>query len=168
MYNHKKNRKAMKGIIRLLLLVVTFATFSLTASAQSSQNGRQNRLTREQLAEAQAKHIAKELAFDEATSKRFITTYCQYQKEVWALGPRPKAQQGQSIDEQAGQKLKYRFDHSQKLLDLRKKYYATYCEFLTQVQIERVYKLERQMMQRFAKRAKGAGGNQRKGRISQQ
>lgn len=158
----------MKRMIRLLLLVVTLATFSLTVSAQNSRDGKQSRLTREQLAEVQAKHIAKQLALDEATSKRFITTYGKYQKEVWALGPRPKPQQGQNNDEQAEQKLKYRFDHSQKLLDLRKKYYATYSEFLTQAQIERVYQLERQIMQRFAKRAKGAGRNHRKGSISQQ
>lgn len=144
----------MKNIIRLLLLVVTFTAFSFTTMAQNDQANKQ-RLTREQLAEVQAKHIAKDLAFDEVTSKRFIKTYTQYQQEVWALGPRMKPQRGQQSNEQTEQILKDRFAHSQKILDLRKKYYGIYSEFLTQAQIERVYQLERQMMRRMAKRAGG-------------
>ena len=144
----------MKNIIKLLLLVVTFTAFSFTTMAQNDQANKQ-RLTREQLAEVQAKHIAKDLAFDEVTSKRFIKAYTQYQQEVWALGPRMKPQRGQQSNEQTEQILKDRFAHSQKILDLRKKYYGIYSEFLTQAQIERVYQLERQMMRRMAKRAGG-------------
>ena len=64
----------MKGIIRLLLLVVALTTFCGTISAQTGKQ----RLTREQLAEVQAKHIAKEMAMDDATSQRFIDTFCQF------------------------------------------------------------------------------------------
>ena len=145
----------MKNIIRLLLLVVTFTAFSFTAMAQNYGKANKQRLTREQLAEVQARHIAKDLAFDEATGKRFVKTFCKYQKEVWALGPRVKPQRGKQSDGQTERSLKDRFTHSQKILDLRKKYYGIYSEFLTQAQIERVYQLERQMMQRMAKRAGG-------------
>lgn len=145
----------MKNIIRLLLLVVAFTAFGFTAMAQNYGKANKQRLTREQLAEVQARHIAKDLAFDEATSKRFVKTYCNYQQEVWALGPRVKPQRGKQSDGQTEQTLKDRFTHSQKILDLRKKYYGIYSEFLTQAQIERVYQLERQMMQRMAKRAGG-------------
>lgn len=106
----------MKNIIRLLLLVVTFTAFSFTAMAQNYGKANKQRLTREQLAEVQAKHIAKDLAFDEATSKRFIKTYCNYQQEVWALGPRVKPQRGKQSDGQTEQTLKDRFAHSQKIL----------------------------------------------------
>lgn len=145
----------MKNIIRLLLLVVAFTAFSFAAMAQNNGQANRQRLTREQLAEVQAKHIAKDLAFDEATGKRFVKTFCNYQKEVWALGPRVKPQRGKQSDGQTERSLKDRFAHSQKMLDLRKKYYGIYSEFLTQAQIERVYQLERQMMQRMAKRAGG-------------
>ena len=57
-------------------------------------------------------------------------------------------------DEETGQALKARLDHSQKILDLRQKYYGIYSEFLTQKQIRRVYELERQMMDRLSKRGK--------------
>ena len=72
----------MKNIIRLLLLAVALTAFSGTVSAQSNKQ----RLTREQLAEVQAKHIAKEMAMDEATSQRFIDTSCQFHRDICDLG----------------------------------------------------------------------------------
>lgn len=142
----------MKNIIRLLLLVVSLTAFSGAVSAQN----RKQRLTREQLAEVQAKHIAKEMAMDKATSQRFIKTFCQFQRDIWALGPRPKQPNDQMTDEETGQALKARFAHSRNILDLRQKYYAIYSEFLTQKQIQRVYELERQMMERLSKRSRKA------------
>ena len=140
----------MKNIIRLLLLAVTLTVFSVAVSAQSNKQ----RLTREQLAEVQAKHIAKEMAMDDATSRRFIETFCQFQRDIWALGPRPKQPHRTMTDEETEQALKSRFAHSLKILDLRQKYYGIYSEFLTQKQIQRVYELERQMMERLSKRSR--------------
>ena len=122
----------MKCITRLLLLVVSLTVFSSTISAQGSKQ----RLSRKQLAEVQAKHIAKEMAMNDTTSRRFIKTFCQFQETEQAL--------------------KARFAHSQKILDLRQKYYVIYSEFLTQKQIRRVYELERLMMERLSKRSKKA------------
>ena len=75
-----------------------------------------------------------EMAMDKATSQRFIKTFCQFQRDIWALGPRPKQSHSQMTDEETGQALKARFAHSRKILDLRQKYYAIYSEFLTQKQ----------------------------------
>ena len=133
-------------------MAVALTAFSGTVSAQSNKQ----RLTREQLAEVQAKHIAKEMAMDKATSQRFIKTFCQFQRDIWALGPRPKQSHSQMTDEETGQALKARFAHSRKILDLRQKYYAIYSEFLTQKQIQRVYELERQMMEHLSKRNRRA------------
>ena len=54
--------------------------------------------------------------------------------------------------------MKERFAHSQKILNLREKYYGEYSKFLTQKQIQRVYQLERQMMQRLSKQRMGKQG----------
>ena len=62
-------------------------------------------------------------------------------------------------DEETEQALKDRFAHSQKILDLRQKYYGIYSEFLTQKQIRRVYELERQMMDRLSKHGKSKRAN---------
>lgn len=155
----------MKRIINLLLLVVAFVAFSTPTFAQD--NNSKQRKSREQMVEAQAQHIAKEMAFDDATSARFVKTFCEYQKEVWALGPRRQKPQGQKAkpqsDADAEKAMKERFAHSQKILNLREKYYGEYSKFLTQKQIQRVYQLERQMMQRLSKQRMGnrqGGGKQ--------
>ena len=64
-------------------------------------------------------------------------------------------------DAQTEQEIMQRFEMSEKILNIRKKYYKKYSQFLTQQQIQRVYKLERQMMKRFAQKGhrKGMGTN---------
>ena len=135
----------MKNLLKINLMAVLLLLFCTIATAQDPQQ----RMSREQLAEKQAKHIAHELAFDEATTQQFIETYCAYQQEVWALGPKHKSQA--ENDEEAEQAIKERFERSQQILDLREKYYEEYSKFLTQKQIQRVYELERQAMNRLEK-----------------
>ena len=126
----------MKNVLKINLMTALMLTFCIMATAQD----RQQRISREQLAEKQAKHIANELTFDEAVTQQFVKTYCAYQQELWALGPNHKEEPA-----------KERFERSQQILDLREKYYKEYSKFLTQSQIQKVYKLERQTMNRLNK-----------------
>lgn len=140
----------MKSTFRILLLAMAMTTFCISTYAQKDNR---QRMTREQLAETQAKYIVKEMAMDDATAAKFTATFCQFQKEIWALGPRPKKESSSHSDAETEQIIADRFAHSQKILDLRKKYYAEYSKFLTQKQIERVYELERRMMNRLYHRS---------------
>ena len=133
--------------MRKLVYLLVCLAMAVSATAQTPQ-----RMSREQLAETQAKYIARELAFDDNLSSQFVTTYCECQKEVWALGPRS----GKDCS------MQERFDRSQKLLDLRQKYYRLYSRFLTDRQIENVYKLERRMMHRMQSKHKENGRKQKK------
>ena len=135
----------MKNLLKINLLAVLVLFLCTMATAQDKQQ----RMSREQLAEKQAKHIAHELALDETTTRQFVETYCAYQQEMWALGPRHNAKA--ENEEEAEQAIKERFERSQQLLDLREKYYEEYSKFLTQKQIQRVYELERQAMNRLEK-----------------
>ena len=135
----------MKNLLKINLMAVLVLVFCTMGTAQDKQQ----RMSREQLAEKQAKHIAHELAFDETTTQKFVETYCAYQQEMWALGPRQKPEP--TNDEEAEQAIKERFERSQQILDLREKYYEEYSKFLTQQQIQRVYELERQAMNRLEK-----------------
>lgn len=134
--------------MRKLVYLLVCLAMAVSATAQTPQQ----RMSREQLAETQAKYIARELAFDDNLSSQFVTTYCECQKEVWALGPR-------SCKDCSMQE---RFDRSQKLLDIRQKYYRLYSRFLTDRQIENVYKLERRMMHRMQSKHKENGRKQKK------
>ena len=140
----------MKNMIKILVLAVAMITFNVSTYAQKSER---QRMTREQLAEAQAHFIADEMAMGDTTAKQFVETFCQFQKDIWALGPRPKRDASHLSDKEAEQAMNERFTHSQKILDLRKRYYLKYSKFLTPKQIERVYELERKMMNRLFHRS---------------
>lgn len=139
----------MKKIFNVMMLVIAMTMFTVNSFAQAPNN--KQRLTREQLSEKQAQYIAKDLALDNETTTKFINTYIQCQKEVWALGPRPRRNFNNN-EEQTEQDIKKRFEISDKILDIRKKYYKEYSKFLTQTQIQRVYKMEKNMMKRLAQR----------------
>lgn len=141
----------MEKIIRTLLLAVMMTACCVTTNAQDK--GKQ-RISREQLAETQARHIAQQLAFDDKTTAKFVDTYSRCQKEVWSLAPRKRVGKGASKnDRETEEAIEERFDRSQKLLDIRKKYYKEYSKFLTPKQIQRVYSIEKNMMKRLGKNA---------------
>jgi len=150
----------MKRFLTIALCAIMMAVCTTSVLAQDKRNKRQ-RIPREELALRQAKHIANELAFDDATTERFTQTFCEYQKEVWALNPRHEHRQHQDTimtDAEAEQAIKAQMERSQKLLDLREKYYAKYNEYLTPKQIQRVYQLEKQMMRKLARKPHGQRG----------
>ncbi|MFV0290196.1 MAG: hypothetical protein ACK5IJ_04755 [Mangrovibacterium sp.] len=136
----------MKNIFKTLLLIMVMSTFHISSYAQKDSR---QRMTREELAVAQAKYIAKEMALNDTNATKFIATFCQFQKEIWALGPRPQGDISDRTDAEAEQALKERFAHSQKILNLREKYYEEYSKFLSPTQIAEIYELERKMMSRL-------------------
>ena len=133
----------MKTVVKTIIAMSLALFVSMTLSAQPGGK----KLTREELAVKQADYISRELAFDEETSKKFEETYCDFQRELWALGPSLGKQQSENPNEE---EMKQRFERSQKILDLRRKYYAIYSTFLTQKQISRMYEIERDMMRRLS------------------
>lgn len=149
----------MKNILRIALTVLMTALLGLTASAQNATQ--QQKKTREQLAEAQAQYIARQLALDDQVAAQFVTTYCNAQKELWAIKPHMRGKGKCTTEADAQQAIGDRFERSQKILALREKYYKQYSRFLTQKQIERVYQLERGMMKRLGqKRGRPGRGGQ--------
>lgn len=146
----------MKRISSILLLFVAMATLCGTANAQDDKTRRE---ARKQFAEKQARHIAGELAMDDATSRKFIDAYSQCQTEVWEAGKQMRGNRhtkpAEMTEAQARQAIKNRFDHSRKVLEIRQKYYERYSQFLTQKQIHRIYELEKHMTNRLVKHGKG-------------
>ncbi len=143
--------RIIKTLLMAAIMVMSYAT-TFAQQPNSQHPNRQQRISREQLAEIEAKYIAQELAFSDVVTEKFVTTYCNYQKEIWALGPRQRPnKQGQSEKEKE-ERIKQRFATSEKILNIRQKYYKEYCKFLTQAQIEKVYEQERKIINRHAKR----------------
>ncbi len=145
----------MKYLMKTFAIAIIMIASCATVFAQQNNPQRPNqkqRLSREQLAEVQAKHIANELAFGDDVTEKFIKTYCDCQKEIWALGPRQRPNKQGASEQENGERIKQRFAMSEKILNIRQKYYKQYSKFLTQTQIEKVYEQERKMMHRLSKR----------------
>lgn len=150
----------MKKILSMLILSAVMAVYSLPGYSQTDERAQK----RERLADRQAHHIARSLAFDEATTDKFVATYKQYLNEIWSLSPqngnRKDANKQTLTENETEQQIKQRFEKSRKRLAIREKYYAKYSEFLTQKQIERVYQIEKQMMNRLSQnKGKAHKGN---------
>lgn len=138
----------MKQIVKPMMVALMMIATCTVAFAQPQ--GKKQRMSREQLAEVQAHHIAEQLAFSDDVTAKFVSVFCQQQQEIWALAPRLGHMAAATDEEQ----IQQRFDRSEKILAIRKKYYKEYSQFLTQAQIKKVYEIERQTMKRFAKKAK--------------
>ena len=138
----------MKQIVKSMMVALMMIATCTVAFAQPQ--GKKQRMSREQLAEVQAHHIAEQLAFSDDVTAKFVSFFCQQQQEIWALAPRLVRKSATTDEEQ----IQQRFDRSEKILAIRKKYYKEYSQFLTQAQIKKVYEIERQTMKRFAKKAK--------------
>lgn len=176
----------MKTTIKRLMLSAMMIVMATSAIAQDDNNGRK-RMTREQLAERQAKHIAHQLAFDNGTTEKFVAAYTEYHKELWALRPQmakkirddkqrtEKTQKANEVkakklaEKETDGKVKRQMERSKKLMALKEKYYDKYAEFLSTQQIDRVYEIEKKQMRRlsvnkrgkFKREMKRGGGTQK-------
>jgi hypothetical protein len=145
----------MKKVNLVCLIMGMVWLFVGSVSAQDSEK---KRPSREQLAELQARHIAGSMALDDATAKKFVDAYRDYQQEVWNSDASMRKKENQSLtDAEIEKNIKERFARSRKLIDIREKYYDVYRDFLSPKQIQRVYELEKQVMKRFENKA----GNKR-------
>lgn len=138
----------MKQTFKIFLFAI-IALFTINAA--NAQNQRDHRKSRQDFVEIKANYIAKELNFDEATTEQFVKTYCECEKEIWDAKPDIKPDGTYSTDAEAEAAIMARFEHSQKILDIRRKYYEEYKKFLTPIQIEKVYSFEGKTMKKLHK-----------------
>ncbi len=142
----------MKRTLHIILLSLLVIACTSTAEARGRRDGNANRQQqREQLAQRQANYIADQLNLDDQTTRLFVDTYCQYQREIWKLGS-PSQRRKNMTDTEAQKALDQRLERNQKILELRKKYQKKYSKFLTPQQILQVYDLEDQLMQQMRHR----------------
>ena len=140
--------------IKPILLAALMLVCTVTAMAQKANDTKCE--SHAKFIDKTANYIANELALDDKTRTKFISTYTRYKKELWAEGRcNGKRQRCSENEEQAAQNMKQRFERSQKILDIRNKYYKEFSKFMTQKQIEQMYNNEKKMMQRLQQRHNG-------------
>ena len=129
----------MKNLIRFCMLAVVMMTVSVNTFAQKAERRQEGA---KPSAEGRAQQIAKEIALDDATTKKFVEVYSQYKNEMRTLGSRSQQGRGTRSDAETKQAMKENLDREQKVLDLRKKYHEEFSKFLTPKQLEKVYELD--------------------------
>ena len=142
----------MKQIIKVIVIAIAMMAPCVTALAQQTNAqriNRQQRISREQLAEVEAKHIARVLAFNDDVTEKFITTYCNYQKEIWALGPRQHPSKQGNSERENEERIKLRFAMSENLLNIRQKYYKKKALPTCLMQAGRAFKVILSVWDRF-------------------
>lgn len=148
-------------VVASLLMASTTITF-----AQDQKQDRGNRPSPEQMTEQQAQIIAKQLGLDEKTSKKFLSVYKSEQNDMRELmprrggmkpkGERPQGMRPQGDRQQGNPPADFKRGNGQrgnqpmseetqkKVKELKEKYNKEYAKFLSQEQIEQVYKLQEQ------------------------
>jgi hypothetical protein len=145
----------MKRFVKIIMVLVSVTICCGTMYGQGRPD-RDKRMTREQLAAVQARHISDALSLDDETSGIFIDTYCRFQEEIWALGPRPGRYEHKTDStataEEIDKAIQDKFERSRQILEIREKYYEEYSRFLSPKQIQEMYEIERRMMDRLSRR----------------
>ena len=148
--------KKMKYLMVVCLMMIASTSMAMVqqqGDCNKPADGQRKRPNMEQLTKMQASRISQALGLDDKTGQKFIDTFCQCRKEMAASRPRHQHKKRTDMtDAEVDKAIKADFAQGRKILDIREKYYKAYSKFLSPKQIQRVYDMERQDMQRFAKR----------------
>lgn len=150
----------MKNLMMACVMMMASICVAM-ARQESNGEGRRNRPNMEQFTRAQAYRIAQQLAFDDATTKKFVETFCNCRKEIGATRiPRPTKKPEDMTDAEVEKGIKARFQQGRKILYIREKYFKAYSKFLTPKQIQKVYDLEMGDFHHFQKKGFKNGGKE--------
>lgn len=119
---------------RSIILVLLTLCIALTAGAQTSP--------RQKMIHMAALRIAESIQVPASDKEAFVTLYQNYKKESTAIMA-VKAPQTGEPDQDAEAKILGDFAKSEKLLELRKKYYGEFRKILSPTQIQKMYDAER-------------------------
>lgn len=95
--------------------------------------------------------ISERLKLSEDSAKAFETVYVDYKKDVFATMDacsKPSDKKGNLTEEQIDEQNKARLAHSRKMLDIREEYYTKFKSVLKPSQIDRMYKIEKRIIER--------------------
>ncbi len=146
----------MNNIRNLTMACVMMMASICVATARQATNGegRRNKPNMEQFSRKQAYCIAKQMGFDDATTKMFVKTFCDCRREIGATRiPQPTKKPEDMTNAEVAKGIKARFQQGRKILYIREKYFRLYSKFLSPKQIQKIYDLEMEDFENFRKRA---------------
>lgn len=119
---------------KIFVLIVLALTFCVAAPAQVSQ--------RQKMIHMAALRIAGQIGVADKDKETFIGLYQSYKKESAEI-MRVRPSSSEDAEVAAESKILSDFDKSEKILQLRRKYYSKFRTILTPTQIQKMYDAER-------------------------
>jgi len=107
------------------------------------------RLSDDEILRMQTRDIVSWLNLDDNTKDKFIKEYSAFRKEIDAVSKSAAAPVGTDNEADIDKALQKNFEVSEKILDIRKKYYARFKTFMQPSQIREMYRIENESGRRM-------------------
>lgn len=131
-----------------ITLIVSLGLLSLLASAQSRPFPPE-RMNDEEIIRMQIRDIVSWLDLDKTTETKFIKEYTAFRKEIDKIFQNAKPPQDIKSETEIDKAIQQNFAVSEQLLQIRKKYYARFKEFMRPSQIQIMYRIENEAGRRM-------------------
>ncbi len=136
----------MKKIIIAALVLLT--TTLASAQNDDQRQDRRQRMDRTEILNRQATRLAKDMKLDDEKKDKFVVLYMDYQSARFNVinpngGDQESSEQRVDMDKltdaQATDLINKRFERTEKQLAVDKEYYKKFSEFLTPVQVAKIF-----------------------------
>lgn len=116
------------------------------------------RLNDEELIKMQTRDIVSWLDLDKRTETRFVKEYTAFRKEIDEVARDARPPQDIKSETEIDKAIQHNFAISEQIIQIRKKYYARFKEFLKPSQIQMMYRIENEAGRRMHDGPGGPGG----------
>lgn len=116
------------------------------------------KMDKEKITQMQAKDIAMWLNLQGDTKDRFVGDYTSFKKEIAKVAKRTVRPESAESEDDIEKAITNNFEVSEQILQIRKKYYQKYREYLQPSQIRLVYHLENEAGRRMMESLHRPGG----------
>ena len=122
-------------------LTICLGILSLMAGAQPRPFPPE-RMSDEEIIQMQAGDIVSRLDLDKRTEARFIKEYTAFRKEIDEIARNARPPRDIKSETEIDKAIQQNFTVSEQILQIRKKYYAKFKEFMKPSQIRMMYRFE--------------------------
>jgi len=143
--------------MKKITVIICLGLLSILASAQPMPFPPE-RMSDEEIIRMQVRDIVSWLNLDKKTESRFVKEYSAFRKEIDGIARNAKPPQDIKSETEIEKAILQNFAISEQILQIRKKYYAKFKEFLKPSQIQMLYRIENEAGRRRQDGPGGPGG----------
>jgi len=143
--------------MKKIALIICLGLLSFLAGAQPGQFPPE-RMDDREIILMQTRDIVSRLDLDKRTEARFIREYTAFRKEIDEIALNARPPQDTESEAEIDKAIQQNFAVSEQLLQIRRKYYSRFKEFLKPSQIQMMYRIENETGRRMRFGPGGPGG----------